>query len=67
MRYKRSFAIEQRLDAVLRLMRTVQYSTPLNADELQVPVPTVSRCIEALRDRGHDIVAEIQNGTSATF
>lgn len=63
MRYERSLVIEQRLDAVLRLVRTGQYSTPLIADELQVSIPTVSRCIEALRERGYDIVAENQNGT----
>lgn len=63
MRYERSLVIEQRLGAVLRLVQTGQYSTPLLADELQVSIPTVSRCIEALRERGHDIVAENQNGT----
>ena len=63
MRYERSLVIEQRLDAVLRLVRTGQYSTPLIADELQVSIPTISRSVEALRDRGYDIVAENQNGT----
>jgi biotin operon repressor len=62
MRYQRSLAIEQRLDAVLRLIRKGQYSTPLLADELQVSIPTISRCVEALRERGHDIAAENHNG-----
>lgn len=63
MRYQRSLAIEQRLDAVLRLIRTGQYSTPRLADELTVSIPTISRCVEALRERGHDIAAENHNGT----
>ncbi len=62
MRYERSHTIEQRLDAVLRLIRTGQYSTPLLADELKVSIPTISRCVEALRERGHDIAAENHNG-----
>ncbi len=63
MRYQRSLAIEQRLDAVLRLIRSGQYSTPRLADELEVSIPTISRCVEALRERGHDIAAENHNGT----
>lgn len=63
MRYDRSLAIEQRLDAVLRLVRTGRYSTPRLADELEVSIPTISRCVEALRERGHDIVAENNCGT----
>lgn len=63
MRNQRSLAIEQRLDAVLRLIRTGQYSTPRLADELEVSIPTISRCLEALRGRGHDITAKNHNGT----
>jgi len=63
MRYQRSLAIEQRIDAVLRLIRTGQYSTPRLADELEVSIPTISRCVEALRERGHDIAAENHSGT----
>ena len=63
MRYERSLAIEQRLDAVLRLIRTGQYSTPRLADEVSVSIPTISRCVEALRERGHDIVAQNQSGS----
>ena len=63
MRYQRSLAIEQRLDAVLRLIRTGQYSTPRLADELSVSIPTISRCVEALRERGHDIAAENHSGS----
>ena len=53
--YERSQAIEQRLETVLRLIRTGRYSTPAIAEEVGVSIPTVSRCINALRDRGHDI------------
>lgn len=63
MRYQRSLVIQQRLDTVLRLIRTGQYSTPLLADELKVSIPTISRCLEALRERGHDVVAENRKGT----
>jgi biotin operon repressor len=58
MRYRRSLEIEQRLAEALRLIETGQYSTPLLADALSVSVPTVSRYVTALRERGHDIRAE---------
>jgi len=58
MLYQRSLEIENRLDAVLRLIRTGQYSTPRLARDLGVSIPTVSRCVTALRERGHDIRAE---------
>lgn len=58
MPYKQSLAIERRLDAALRLIRTGRYSTSALAERLDVSVPTVSRCVQALRDRGHDIRAE---------
>ncbi len=57
MLYQRSFEIEQRLDTALRLIRTGRYSTPKLAEQLQVSIPTVSRYVMALRDRGHDIHA----------
>lgn len=57
MRYQRSLEIEQRLDAVLELIRTGSYSTPALAEKLGVSVPTVSRSVEALRERGHNIKA----------
>ena len=58
MPYQRSLEIEQRLDRVLRLIRKGGYSTPRLAEELGVSIPTISRCITALRARGHDIKAE---------
>jgi biotin operon repressor len=53
--YQRSFAIEKRLDETIDLIRTGHYSTPTLAAALKVSIPTVSRCITALRERGYDI------------
>jgi biotin operon repressor len=58
MPYERSLTIEQRLDEVLRLIRTGKYASPDLAQELDISIPTISRCVTALRDRGHDIRAE---------
>ena len=58
MLYQRSFEIEQRLERVLQLVRAGRYSTPDIAEELRVSIPTVSRDVTALRERGHDIRAE---------
>ncbi len=58
MRYQRSREIEDRLEAVLRLIRTGNYSTPALAERVGVSIPTVSRSVEALRERGYDIRAE---------
>jgi biotin operon repressor len=61
MLYKRSLEIEQRLKTVLRLIRSGRYSTPKLAERLGVSIPTVSRYVTALRERGHDIKAERQS------
>lgn len=58
MLYQRSQEIEKRLEQVLGLVRTGSYSTPKIAEEVGVSIPTVSRCVTALRERGHDIRAE---------
>lgn len=58
MPYQHSLDIELRLVATLRLIRTGKYSTATLAESLGISVPTASRCIQALRDRGHDIQAE---------
>ena len=50
-----------RLEAVLRLIGCSRYSTPLLAAELTVSVPTVSRYVKALRQRGYDIRSEREN------
>ncbi|MFN4261933.1 MAG: HTH domain-containing protein [Gemmataceae bacterium] len=55
---RKSLEIEQRLAETLRLIQTGRYSTPLLAAALGVSVPTVSRYVTALRERGHDIRAE---------
>lgn len=58
MLYDRSLEIETRLDTVLRLIRTGRYSTPALAKQVGVSIPTISRIVAALRERGHDIQAE---------
>jgi biotin operon repressor len=63
MLYQRSLEIETRLDQVLRLIRTGKYSTPKLAEEVGVSIPTISRCVTALRERGHDIRAEKQGNS----
>ncbi|HLN26693.1 MAG TPA: HTH domain-containing protein [Gemmataceae bacterium] len=60
MLYQRSLEIEQRLGTVVRLIRTGRYSTPKLAERLGVSIPTVSRYVTALRERGYDIRAERQ-------
>jgi hypothetical protein len=56
--YRRSQEIERRLEEVLRLIRIGGYATPALAKALDVSIPTVSRCVTALRERGHDTRAE---------
>ncbi len=58
MLYQRSMEIERRLQAALGLIRSGQYSTPMLAKELGISIPTVSRHVTALRERGYDIRAE---------
>ena len=63
MLYQRSLAIENRLETVLRLIGEGRYSTPMLAQELGVSIPTISRCVTALRERGHQIRSEcLENG-----
>ncbi len=57
MLYTRSLEIERRLSALLGLVGSGRHSTPSLAKALGVSVPTVSRCISALRARGHNIRA----------
>ncbi len=58
MPFERSQEIERRLDEVLRLISTGRFSTPKLAEEVGVSIPTISRCVTALRERGHDIEAK---------
>lgn len=53
--YERSKEIEGRLAELLVLLRQGGYSTPALAVALRISKPTVSRCITALRERGHTI------------
>jgi hypothetical protein len=63
MLYQRSLEIQHRLDAVLQLIHTGNYSTPMLAKEIGVSIPTISCCLTALRGRGHPIQAEkFENG-----
>jgi transposase len=56
MAFERSLEIARRLDDVL--IRMGQYSTPKLAEEVGVSIPTISRIVAALREKGHDIRAE---------
>jgi predicted DNA-binding transcriptional regulator YafY len=58
MLYQRSLDIERRLQTVLRLIRLGTFSTPMIADQVGVSIPTVSRDVTALRERGYDIRSE---------
>ena len=58
MRYQHSLEIHERIEEVLRLIKTGRYSTPALAEEVSVSIPTISRIVAALREQGHDIQAE---------
>jgi biotin operon repressor len=53
--YQRSQIIEHRLDLLLSLIQANKHSTPVLAEQLGVSIPTISRCIRALRERGYPI------------
>jgi biotin operon repressor len=53
--YGRSQMIENRLSAMLRLIRSGGQSTRSLAEKLGISQPTVSRCLTALRERGYTI------------
>lgn len=61
MLYQRSLDIERRLATVLRLIRSGGYSTPMIAEELGISIPTASRDVTALRQRGHNIRSQRQD------
>jgi biotin operon repressor len=63
MRYQRSLEIEKRIQTVLEFIQTGKYSTIGLAAQIGVSIPTISRCVEALREMGHDIRAVRRNGT----
>jgi transposase len=60
MRYQQTIEIHQRLETVLRLITTGNYSTPALAATVGVSIPTISRMVASLREQGHDIRAERQ-------
>lgn len=60
--YRRSEQIENRLQALIRLIRVGKYSTPMLATALKVSTPTISRCLTALRERGYAIRAVNDGG-----
>jgi biotin operon repressor len=62
MRYQQTLEIHQRLETVLRLIRTGNFSTPALAETVGVSIPTISRIVAALREQGHDIRAERLQG-----
>lgn len=55
MRYQLALEIHERIEEVLRLIRTGEYSTPALAEALGVSIPTISRIVAALREQGHNI------------
>ena len=55
MLYLHSYTIENRLQSVLQLVKTGDYLTPEWAETLVVSIPTTSRDVTSLRERGHNI------------
>ncbi len=58
MHYRHTLEIHERLESVLRLIKTGHYSTPALAEKVGVSIPTISRIVAALREQGHEIRAE---------
>ena len=59
--YEHSQEIAERVENALRLIKTGNYSTQTLAVELGISVPTASRVICALRQRGYSI-RSVKNG-----
>lgn len=57
MRYQLALEIHERIEEVLRLIKTGEYSTPALAEAIGVSIPTISRIVAALREQGHQIKA----------
>jgi hypothetical protein len=58
MRYQLALEIHERIEEVLRLIKTGEYSTPALAEAVGVSIPTISRIVATLREQGHEICAE---------
>lgn len=52
MRYQHSLEIYERIEEVLRLIKTGRYSPPAVAEKIGVSIPTISRIVAALRELG---------------
>jgi biotin operon repressor len=57
MPYERSQAHEERLSLLLQLLQNSAPSSKTLAHSLDVSLPTLSRCLKALRQRGYAIKA----------
>lgn len=57
MLYQQSLEIHERIETILTLIETGCYSTPTLAEKVGVSIPTVSRIVAALREKGHEIQA----------
>lgn len=55
--YEKAHKIEKRLDALRSLISSGKYSTSLLSKKLNISTASVSRSIEALRQRGYVIKA----------
>lgn len=55
MLYQRLLQIESRLESVFELIRSGQHSTRSIAAALHISIPTASRAITALRERGYQV------------
>lgn len=58
MRYQLALEIHERIEEVLRLIKTGEYSTPSLAAAVGVSIPTISRIVATLREQGHNIHSE---------
>lgn len=62
MRYQTPPKIEKRLETVLKPIRRGRFSTRGLAEEVSISIPTISRCVQALSERGHQIRSESGEG-----
>jgi hypothetical protein len=67
MRYQLALVIHDRIEEVLRLIRTGEYSTPALAEAVGISIPTISRIVAALWERGYDNQAKLQGSGRRYF
>ena len=58
MQFARSEEIHRRLRTILEMIRLGRFSASELANHAGVSIPTISRCVQALRERGYSIRAE---------